>query len=169
VSKQISQTAQLQVLDLLYDSVRAIAYPDQARGAEQVYRMTRGVCNTFMESAVGEALTGEYSKSAANVLQAALDQGIPLAYVDADHLDVLARLEISTQARAFIMDAVQQGYGVIVPERMVAWDGGETIAWWQLNLETGEMVGVGENGTHDFIAFATMFLAGFLVILFVVR
>jgi hypothetical protein len=65
MSKQISQTAQLQVLDLLHDSVRAIGYPGQARGAEQVYRMTRGVCNTFLESAVGEALTGEQSKSAA--------------------------------------------------------------------------------------------------------
>jgi hypothetical protein len=123
MSKEISQTAQLQALDLLHDSVRAIGYPGQARGAEKVYRMTRGVCNTFLESAVGEALTGELSKSAANVLQAALDQDIPLAYVDADYLDVLARLEISTQAKAFITDAVQQGYGVIVPEQMVAWDG----------------------------------------------
>jgi hypothetical protein len=163
MSREISQTAQLQVLDLLHDSVRAIAYPGQARGAEQVYRMTRGVCNTFLESAVGEMLTGEYSKSAANVLQAALDQDIPLAYVDADHFDVLARMEISTQAKAFIMDAVQQGYGVLVPEQMVAWDGGQTIAWWQLDLETGEMVGVGENGTHDFITFTTMFLTGFLI------
>ncbi len=168
MSKEVSQTAQLQILDLLHDSVRAIAYPGQARGAEQVYHMTRGVCNTFMETAVGEALTGEESKSAANVLEEAQAQGIPLLYVDADRLDVLAQAEISTQAKAFIMDAVQKGYGVLVPERMVEWQGAETIAWWQLNLETGEMVGIGENGTHDFITFATMFLAGFMITLHVV-
>ncbi len=151
MSKNISQTAQLQILDLLNDSVRAIGYPGQARGAERVYRMTRSVCDTFLESAVGEATTGEHSQSAANILQAAQAQGIPLAYVDAEHLDVLARLQLSTQAKAFITDAVQRGYGVLVPERSVAWDDGETIAWWQLDLETGEMVGVGEDGTHQFL------------------
>lgn len=46
-------------------------------------------------------------------------------------MDVLARLEISTQAKSFIVDAVQCGYGVLVPERMVALEGAETIAWWR--------------------------------------
>jgi len=110
--------------------------------------MTRGVCNTFLESAVGEALTGEQPASAANILQAAQIQRIPLVYVDANRLDVLARADISTQAKAFILDAVQQGYGVIVPERMVDWTGEQAIAWWQLDLETGDMIGVGEDGTH---------------------
>jgi hypothetical protein len=159
-SKQITRTAQVQMLDLLNDSVRAVAYPGQAEGTERVYRMTRSVCDTFLESAVGEALLGAGTRpdgtrntqhairSAANVLQAAQAQSIPLTYVDQSRLDVLARLEISTQAKAFVMDAVQKGYGVLVPERMVDWNGGQAVAWWQLDLETGEMVGVGEDGTH---------------------
>lgn len=150
----VSETTQTQILDLLYDGVRAIAYPGQAKGAERVYRMTRGVCDTFLESAVGEALTGGEGaqiRSAANVLRAAQAQSIPLAYIDANRLNVLARLPISTQARAFIVDTVQKGYGVLVPERMVAWEGEQAIAWWQLDLETGEMVGVGEDGTHQFL------------------
>jgi len=150
-SKEISQTAQVQMLDLLNDSVRVVAYPGQAQGAEQVYRMTRGVCDTFLESSVGQALTGERPASAANVLQAAQMQGIPMVYVDKSRLNVLARMEIPTQAKAFILDAMQKGYGVLVPERMVAWAGGQTIAWWQLDLETGEMVGVGQDGTHQFL------------------
>jgi hypothetical protein len=136
------------MLDLLNDAVRAVAYPGQAEGAERVYRMTRSVCDTFLESAVGEELTGEQSESAADVLQAAQAQDIPLTYVDQSRLDVLARLELPTQAKAFIVDATQRGYGVLVPERMVNWNGGQAIAWWQLDLETGEMVGVGEDGTH---------------------
>jgi hypothetical protein len=90
-------------------------------------------------------------RSAANVLQAAAAQGIPLAYIDANRLDVLAGLDISLQAKAFIMDAVQRGYGVLAPERMAAWGDGEAVAWWQLDLATGEMVGVGEDGTHQFL------------------
>jgi hypothetical protein len=162
-SKQITQTAQVQILDLLNDSVRAVAYPGQAQGAERVYRMTRSVCDTFLESAVGEELLGAGARpdgtrntqhavrSAADVLRAAQAQDIPLAYVDQSRLDVLARLELSTQAKAFVMDAVEKGYGVLVPERMVDWHGGQTVAWWQLDLETGEMVGVSEEGTHQFL------------------
>jgi len=159
------------MLDLLNDSVRVVAYPGQAQGAEQVYRMTRGVCDTFLESSVGQALTGEQPASAANILQAARAQSIPLAYVDANRLDVLNRLEISTQAKAFIVDTVQKGYGVLVPERMVAWAGGQAIAWWQLDLETGEMVGVGEDGTHQFLvqftAEALLFVTVITVVLFI--
>jgi hypothetical protein len=90
-------------------------------------------------------------RSAARVLQAAHAQGVPLVYVDEGRLHVLARLDISTQAKAFIVDAVQRGYGVLTPERMVDWNGAQTVAWWQLDLETGEMVGVGEDGTHQFL------------------
>jgi hypothetical protein len=158
-SHVVTETRQLQMLDLLHDGLRVIAYPGQAQGAERIYRMTRGVCNTFLESAVGEELTGEWSKSAANVLQAALDQRIPLAYVDAEHLDVLNEVAIPTQAKAFILDTVLRGYAVLVPERMVEWFGEQAIAWWQLDLETGEMVGVGEDGTHFFLIVFAVFMA----------
>jgi hypothetical protein len=59
------------------------------------------------------------------------------------------------------MDAVQWGYGVLVPERMVEWeDGGRTVAWWQLDPDTGETIGVGEDGTHQMLIQG---LAGFLL------
>ncbi len=170
-SKVITKTESLQVLDLLNDSVRAVAYPGQARGAEQVYHMTRGVCDIFLETSVGEALIGgeEKIKSAANVLQAAAAQNIPLVYVDANRLDVLARIDISTQAKAFIMDAVQWGYGVLVPERMVEWEDGKTISWWQLDTDTGETIGVGEDGTHNMLieglAFVLLTLAIVLLVI----
>jgi hypothetical protein len=162
-SHLVTETKQLQVLDLLHDGLRVIAYPGQAQGAERIYRMTRGVCNTFLESAVGEELTGERSKSAANVLQAAQAQGIKLAYVDADRLDVLNEVAIPTQARAFILDTVLRGYAVLVPERMVEWHGEQAIAWWQLDLETGEMVGVGEDGTHCFLIVFAVSMISFFV------
>jgi hypothetical protein len=34
---------------------------------------------------------------------------------------------------------------------MVLWDGEWTTAWWQIDLETGETVGVGEEGMHSSI------------------
>jgi len=171
MSAVITRSAQVQILDLLNDSVRVVAYPGQAQGAERVYRMTRSVADTFLESAVGESLTGaggdtqyairdtQYAiRSAANVLRAAQAQSIPLIYADARHLEALAKADISTQAKAFIVDAAQQGYGVLVPGRMV----NGTVAWWQVDLQTGEMIGVGEDGTHFSMvqgAFEAMVLA----------
>lgn len=144
-----------QILDLLHDNVRVVAYPGQAKFAEKVYRMTRGMNDTFLESAVGESLSvlaqGGEIRSAANILQAAESQGIELIYLDNDHLENFTRLEISSQAETFIREAVANGYGVFVPQRMVAWSDDEAIAWWELDLETGEMIGVGENGTHQFL------------------
>jgi hypothetical protein len=98
---------------------------------------------------VGEQMTGEVGKSGAGVLQTAAAQNIPLMYVDMENLEQLARAPISQQAKARIVDAVTQGYAVLVPERMVTWNGQAMIAWWQMNLQTGEMVDVNEDGTHQ--------------------
>ncbi len=151
----ITQPAQLQIMDLVHDSIRAIAYPGQAKGAEPTYRLTRGMNEAFLEKMVGEQMTGQTGKSAAGVLQAASAQNIPLVYVDAEHLESLAQSQISLQAKARIVDAVMQGYGVLVPERMATWDGQSAIAWWLLDLKTGEVVDVNEDGTHQFLVIFT--------------
>jgi hypothetical protein len=117
--------------------------------------MTRGVNETFLETSVGEALTGQRSASAANILQAAAEQDIPLVYVDATHLNGLAKVDIPDAALAYVMEAVENGYGVFVPERMVDFEGDLRVAWWQIDLETGEMIGVGEDGTHQFLVILT--------------
>jgi phosphatidylserine/phosphatidylglycerophosphate/cardiolipin synthase-like enzyme len=84
-------------------------------------------------------------------------------YVSPLDLDVLNEVAIPTQARAFILDTVLRGYAVLVPERMVEWHGEQAIAWWQLDLETGEMVGVGEDGTHCFLIVFAVSMISFFV------
>ncbi len=152
-TETVSGTEQIpvQTLDLLYDHLRGIAYPGQAKGAEQVYQLTRGMNDTFLEMSVGEMLLEEGGKSAAGILLAAGEQGIPLLYVDADNLQTLANANISDEALGRIWQAAQEGYGILVPERMVMTsDGGQTVAWWQVDLQTGETIGVSEDGTHNY-------------------
>jgi hypothetical protein len=160
----ITQVEQLQMMDLLHDSVRALAYPGQVKNAEPTYRLTRGVNEAFLEKKIGEQMTGEAGKSGAGVLQAAAAQNIPLMYVDMEHLEQLARAPISQQAKARIVDAVTQGYAVLVPERMVTWNGQVTIAWWQLDLQTGEVVDVNEDGTHGLFTIITAFVLKYLLL-----
>jgi hypothetical protein len=78
--------------------------------------------------------------------------------VDVENLQTLQNANISDEALGRIWQAVDQGYGVLVPRQMVDWNGEEAIAWWQLDLETGEMVGVGEDGTHQFLVGAAFWL-----------
>lgn len=168
----VTQAVPVLSLDLLHDSVRVLAYPGQARNAEKVYRLTRGITEKFLEQQVGEGLIdtdgGTRVYSVAGILQAAVDQGIPLVAVDADHLDVLARTDISEEAQARIVQAVQQGDTVLVPKRMVQYNGAETVAWWQIDPETGETVGVGENGTHQFLVTLPAAIKLFVIVITIV-
>jgi hypothetical protein len=113
--------------------------------------VTRGINEAFLENRVGEELTGKKGKSAAGVLLVATAQGIPLIYVDTENLEPLAEVPLSDQAKARIVQAAQQGYAIMVPERMVAWNRQLTTAWWQIDPQSGEAVGVGEDGTHQFL------------------
>ncbi|CAG0937730.1 hypothetical protein TFLX_06680 [Thermoflexales bacterium] len=160
----LTQAVQLQLMDLVHNSLRVIAYPGQVKSAEPTYRLTRGMNEAFLEKKVGEQLTGETGKSGAGVLQAATAQNIPLMYVDLNQLEQFAQLPISQQAKARIVDAVTQGNAVLVPERMVLWNGQPTIAWWQINLRTGEVIDVSEDGTHQWLVIAAVSLKAFLII-----
>jgi hypothetical protein len=43
----------------------------------------------------------------------------------------------------------------MVPDQMVTLDGRQTIAWWQLDPATGEVIDVSETGTHtDVVEYA---------------
>ncbi len=118
----------------------------------------------FLEQAVGQTLVGEPKEacaapcteltlhSTAGVLQAAVTQEIPMMYVDADHLETLAQADLSPEAKARIHQAVLRGYGILTPQQMVAWGETQTVAWWQVDLATGAVVDVGEDGTHYFMA-----------------
>ncbi len=158
----ITQSIPTESIDLLSDGVRAIAYPGQAKRAEPVYRLTRGMNEAFLEKMIGDYFikagepedgeTAVVVKSAAGVLQAAGAQNIPLIYVDEDHLQPLAQAAISEEAKARIVQTVKGGgYGVLVPKRMATYNGEAAIAWWQVDLRTGETVGVGEEGMHQFL------------------
>jgi hypothetical protein len=117
--------------------------------------LTSGMNEAFLEKAVGDELIAQESQSAAGVLQAATAQGIPLMYVDAEYLEPLADASLSDEAKARIVQAAQAGYGILTPERMVTWNGEQTTAWWQIDLQSGETIGVGEDGTHQFLVIFT--------------
>ncbi|MBV9124023.1 MAG: hypothetical protein JO112_11750, partial [Planctomycetes bacterium] len=140
-------------IDLINDSVRVEGEPGQSVAAPVLFNGTRGMFENLIERDLVAGLAqGGQAPSVDNtydVFNAAVAQGIGLAMITPDNLGVLDGLNLTPDAKARITADVQQGFGVIVPDQMVLLNGAPTIAWAEINLTTGEYIGVDANGGHQ--------------------
>src|SRR5205823_2017603 len=81
--------------------------------------------------------------------------GISLLTINSSNLSLLATLNLPLDAVARITAAVHSGLTVLVPSQTVDMNGVQKIAWLEFNSTTGEMIAVGEDGTHQGIALYT--------------
>jgi transglutaminase superfamily protein len=143
-------------LDLRRDAVRAEAYPGVDKAGERAFRTVRGMLEASLEGAVLQAITQQPSITAPVVFRQALDQGIEMQFLVPDDRDRVDEADWPKDARARIVQDLRAGYGVIVPERFVVVPraGGEPrVAWWRVDLTSGEMVGVMDTGLHQSMTF----------------
>jgi uncharacterized membrane protein len=141
--------------DLLDDSLRVVGSPGQAVSAPVTFRSAWGLMENVIEAQnyaqpiSGGPLTVQYQASTSAVMDAARAQGIPLATLTPGNMGLLDSLSLSAQAKARITLALQAGLTVVVPSSEVTIGGKQTVAWWQINPQTGELTGVGEDGSHQ--------------------
>lgn len=64
----------------------------------------------------------------------------------------LETMNISQEAKIRITEALTANKYVTVPERMVEIQGISTIAWFEFDKNSGELIGVTENGGHQTLA-----------------
>ena len=140
-------------VDLLNDSLRVEPAPGQSVAALFLFNLTRGVFENLSErdtvaalSTTGQAPTVDNTY---DVFVAAAAQNIPLVDVTEANLSILQNLDISADAKARITTDVQSGFGVVVPDQSVLLNGSPTIAWAEINLSTGEYIGVDADGGHE--------------------
>jgi len=146
-------------IDLLLDSTKAVAYPGQNRDASIVAKIWRGLENNLAETEAvrtfTEGLESEISLySTYEVFEEAHKAGLGTVVLYG-HQDISRRLDnldMSAEARARIGDALRSGKSVTVPSGMVTINGNQTIGWYENNPETGEFIGVLENGRHGSLA-----------------
>lgn len=139
-------------IDLIRDSVRALAYPGQSISAVRAFQAVRGVSESFAE---GDSLNDQLGLSGSEVqintpvvFKAAIAQGIPLVTLTAANLGQLDGLDISDLAKARITFAIQNGSSVIVPAQSPIINGNSVISWYEI-LPSGEAIGVSEDGGHN--------------------
>lgn len=57
------------------------------------------------------------------------------------------RVQVSSDVRARLEQELGRGFDVIVPEKEISVAGKPRFGWWRLNLETGNLIGIGEKGS----------------------
>lgn len=141
------------ILDLRKDDLRVVAMPGQAKEAEKVFRFTFGVGENVSErntvALFVEANNVEVVKNTVTVFERAAIEDVPLRYLSTASLMSLENdVEASPEALDRISTALSRGLLVIVPARPVQIDGDFVTAWYEYDPETGETIGVTEDGSH---------------------
>ena len=144
------------VVDLLKNNIRAVAFPGQVPYAAIGFRVTRGISDTLVEQFAltppepGGPITA--ATGVATVFQHAEAQGISTRLITPGTRSQLEALDIEPQPRALINRALDAGKQVFTPSAMVAVDGGSRLAWIEVDPQTGETMGVFDDGTHGAFA-----------------
>jgi hypothetical protein len=138
-------------IDMVGDAIRALVFPGQASNAAFNFNVARGVLDNAVESAVGSQGSGTALTTLA-VLQAAIQQGIPLAVLTSYDLAALGALNLPAEGAARITAALQAGHAVLVPVAPVTVNGQRTTAWYETDPVTGYTTGVMEDGAHQSLA-----------------
>lgn len=141
-------------VDLVRDTLRALSFPGQADGNDRAFGAIRGIAENKVETAIpalifSDSETATVSPTAINVVKAAVQQGIQLTLINGNNLITLDTLSLSPEAKARITAAVQDGRSVIVPSSPVDMNGTPSIAWYEIDPQTGESIGVTEDGGHE--------------------
>ena len=135
-------------IDLLRHETEVWTPSNVPATAAAAFRLVRSEFEAELESNAIAALAPADAVliSLQTVWAAAQEAGIPIReFRPGDEPDV-ARLDLTADVQARIVDALGRGQNVFTPDRMVELEGVETIVWTELDPETGHHVAVGVNG-----------------------
>ena len=143
-------------LDLRRTDVRAVAYPGQSFAALPVFQMMRGFReNGFETEVIAAQLRSEAAQSlisTARVFEVAAQAGIDFLFLEAANASQLETLDFAPEAKARIAAALSAGLAVVVPSRSVVIDDQPTVAWYEVDPDSGRTIGVTADGGHQAIS-----------------
>jgi hypothetical protein len=121
-------------------------------------RLVRGIVEGTLERVLVSLATtgfGDQSLTAGGstsvVFEQARASNTPILALPAEK----ARLDISADVRARLDEDERGGHVSIVPQRAVSIGGSQRIAWWRVDRQTGETIGVTDEGLHQSFAYFT--------------
>lgn len=135
-------------LDLRRTAARSIPYPGQVADQASRFEFVRGLLDSAIETELMRSVTTGTVHST-TALFAALPDGVGVELIDATTAALLDTLAITDDAKARIRAALAAGNSVLVPRAMVPFDGGNHVAWFEIDGRTNYPIGVTEDGGHQ--------------------
>jgi uncharacterized membrane protein/transglutaminase-like putative cysteine protease len=159
IAQETADTLTLsRALDLLKNDMRAVVAPGQDEAAAITFQIFRGYSDTGLETATFGSLASTApgivagtTISAQTIFQLAESQGIGLTVLMSGDGLALDALELPLTATILIGDAIAAGKMVVVPSAAVEVDGEPRVGWYETNIETGETIGVLDDGSHGLL------------------
>jgi hypothetical protein len=138
-------------LDLRVDRVGAVPYPGAPSRVAQLFQVARGLQSSILEGAVIARATGLARPVTTAVLTVeSLAGATPLLAIGPENPEALGELEgLPPRCEQMMKDALARGRDVIVPEKPAELAGRERWGWWEVDPETGEVIGVMDDGQHQ--------------------
>lgn len=138
--------------DLRRDTTRVVAEQSDREGAF-LANVFRGVLNGTMERMLADQLqqglgTGAVSHlNTSELFERAHAENVPFILLpnEKDRLDA----SVPAEARARLDAELQRGFLIVVPARPLQVQGAARLAWWRINPQSGETVGVTDEGLHQ--------------------
>lgn len=137
------------------DDVRAVV--DIVRNVRRTYRgrasdlvadpvaaIHAGVWETWAESAVPTG-AGEVLATAANLIERAREQGVPIRVLKPAEADLVDEIELPADSRQAIERDLRSGYHVVAPIRPLS-ESKDWGLWYRVNITSGETLGMIGSG-----------------------
>ena len=138
-------------LDLRLDRVDAVPYPGGPARAAPLFQVARGMQSSILEGAIVARATGlETPVTTAVLTVQSLAGATPLLAIGPENPEALGRLEgLPPRGERMMRDALARGRDVIVPQKATKLGGRDRWGWWEVDPESGAMIGVMDDGQHQ--------------------
>ncbi len=108
----------------------------------------RGLFESRLEGEVMRSFTGKSGVTAGEVLNAALNQKIPIWFIMQKTREDLRNCSLNSSKKHQIGQALRKGRAVIVPEKPPILAGKQHLAWFEYNPSSGYIEGVLSDGSR---------------------
>ena len=133
-------------IDVVANSIQHTNYSEGKMWLDLNAAMQRGVWDTSAETLPAQRMAYAEIKSlnTVNILTAAVEQNIKLVLIKPNQRTAIKTLPLNHASLISINHDLDNGYSVVVPEKLP--QGESMTAWWRINLETGETLGMTADG-----------------------
>ena len=150
--------------DITKDNIRAVPAPGQSTSAGIALNLVRGPLDTYIET-----LAGSLSPSAPNlqvstpasaeiIIDTAQAQGIALVTLLPGQQSLVDNLAITANAKVLISQELASGMIVVTPVQSIEIDGVDRSGWYEIDPQTGQSIGVLDDGTHGIVQSVATYL-----------